>query len=211
MVGLDGRDVVACLSKLDGRRTCRTLLEPLLGSCLPELHIVFVLLASVVIDFIQKRLAGRACELTASIVHANSVADTGERVSHVHGRAEKRRAGRIRAVDAVPATVSIREELITESLLGQHRVFALLFHLECPPHVKRNVVFVEVEEKDLAAALGRIQALILGRALEEATDIVGADPVLLARSLYEQAIIFFLVAAADDASLCHGGLRAQSM
>jgi len=100
--------------------------------------------------------------------------------------------------------------LIAGYLLGQHRIFALLLHLERPLYVERYILLVHVEKKDLTAALWRIQTLILDRALEEAANVVGADPVLLAWRLEERVAAGF-VAAADDAGFRHGvvGIRVR--
>lgn len=108
--------------------------------------------------------------------------------------------------------MSVRVEvvLIAGYLLGQHRIFALRFHLERPLYVERYMFLVHFEKEDLAAALWWIQTLVLGSAFEESADVVGADPVSLTWCLEENVAAGF-VAAADDAGSRHDvvGIRAE--
>ena len=82
-------------------------MEPLLCSCLLELLIIFVLIASVPFDTVQQSLAVGARQLPTCIVLANGVANVGRGVLYVGGRAEELGARRVRAVHTVPAIVRI--------------------------------------------------------------------------------------------------------
>ena len=67
-----------------------------------------------------------------------------------------------------------------------------------------------VEQEKLAAALGRIQALVLGCALKETAHIVCTDPVALTWGL-EKLVSAGLIAAADYASLRHVGVEVDGV
>jgi len=86
------------------------------------------------------------------------------------------------------------------NLLGEDGVFALLLDLICPSNIERHVLFILLEHEHLAAALGWKEALVLRSALEEAGNIIRANPVLTAGSCNEQFAIL-LLAAADHAAL----------
>lgn len=61
---------------------------------------------------------------------------------------------------------------------------------------------IHIEKEELAAALGRVKALIFSCALEEAGHIVYADPVSLTWR-FEELLATSLIAAANNASFRH--------
>jgi hypothetical protein len=85
-------------------------------------------------------------------------------------------------------------------LLCENRILALLFDLERPGYVERDVLLVVLEHEHLPTALWWEQTLILGGALEEAGYVVRAHVVAPTRSR-DQQLALALLASADHAAL----------
>jgi hypothetical protein len=99
--------VVARLHELDRSAADSALLIAVLLSGLPELLLLLILLADVVLHtLVEHHLAAGACELAAGSILADSVGELGVRVCDVRRGVQELVAGWCAAVHAEPMDVS---------------------------------------------------------------------------------------------------------
>lgn len=161
------------------------------------------------LDTVQKSFTGCACQLSAGIVLTNGVGDVRGWIFYMRGRVDELRASWVGAVDTIPTPISLETRSWKgQYILGEDRVLANLLCLKRPLYIEGDIGFIQVEQEDLAATLGRIQALGLRGALEEGGHIIRAYPVSLTRS-FEKLLAASLFAATNDASFRHTGVRVR--